>query len=184
MKLHLGCGKRHLQGWHHRDSAEWEHLDSVGPVQDLSEFADDSVEQIYASHVLEYFDRKEAVEVLREWKRVLIPDGILRVAVPDFDALVEIYSKNYQIDAILGPLFGRMMSDGGMIYHRTTYNHESLNNLLDEAGFHSVKVYDPIHFLSNIDPDFDDHSLAFFPHMDRTGIKVSLCLQGRKSLGE
>lgn len=181
MKLHLGCGKRYLQGWHHRDSTEWKHLDSVGPVQDLGEFADNSVEQIYASHVLEYFDSFEALEVLREWKRVLIPDGILRVAVPNLDALIKIYTKNHQIDTILGPLFGRMMSDGGMIYHRTTYNLQSLSNLIYETGYHSVEVYDPIYFLSNIDPNFDDHSLAFWPHMDISGIQVSLCLQARKS---
>ena len=37
---------------------------------------DNSVDLIYASHVIEYFDPIEVVEVLKDWKRVLKTDGI------------------------------------------------------------------------------------------------------------
>ena len=73
-------------------------------------FEDEAAELIYSSHVLEYFDRIEALAVLNEWKRVLCPGGTLRVAVPDFQSLAELYSRDCRLDSILGPLYGRMES--------------------------------------------------------------------------
>ncbi len=69
MKLHLGCGKRYLEGYIHVDIAEFEHIDYQLPIDDLSTFKDNTVEEIYASHVLEYFDRNDVINVLTEWKR-------------------------------------------------------------------------------------------------------------------
>ena len=70
MKLHLGCGKRYLEGYIHVDIAEFEHIDYQLPIDDLSTFKDNTAEEIYASHVLEYFDRNDVINVLTEWKRV------------------------------------------------------------------------------------------------------------------
>ena len=53
MKLHLGCGKRYLEGYIHVDIAEFEHIDYQLPIDDLSTFKSNTVEEIYASHVLE-----------------------------------------------------------------------------------------------------------------------------------
>ncbi len=77
MKLHLGCGERYLNGYVHVDIAEFDHIDFIRPVDDLSCFKKNTVSEIYASHVLEYFDKEYAPEVLNEWKRVLKPNGIL-----------------------------------------------------------------------------------------------------------
>ena len=74
MKLHLGCGERYLDGFTHIDIADFEHIDFKIPVNDLSIFEKNSVELIYASHVIEYFDQFEVINVL-EWKRVLMPGG-------------------------------------------------------------------------------------------------------------
>ena len=54
-------------------------------------FDDNSVQVLYASHVLEHVsynydlhnERPVLFETLKEWKRVLKPNGILYVAVPD-----------------------------------------------------------------------------------------------------
>src|SRR2546425_11062307 len=56
-------------------------------------FKDESAELVYACHVLEYFDRVEVVDVLREWHRVLAHGGVVRLAVPDFAALAEVYRR-------------------------------------------------------------------------------------------
>ena len=71
MKLHLGCGKRYLEGFIHVDLADFEHVDYKIPVDDLSVFENESIDEIYASHVLEYFDREQVKSVLYEWRRVL-----------------------------------------------------------------------------------------------------------------
>lgn len=180
IRLHLGAGWRRLPGWFQIDSTNYEYIDSVGPVDDLQKFQDDSVSEIYASHVLEYFDDQGALATLSEWRRVLRQGGVLRLAVPDFNSLLEIYGQTGVLNDIVGPLFGRMESDDGLIFHRTVFDQPKLANLLTESGFSRVENYDPVEFLASIDPSYDDHSLAFFPHMDRSGLQVSLCLMAVK----
>lgn len=60
MKLHVGCGERFLPGWKHLDARKFPHVDYVTDKLDkLDMFADNSVEEIYACHVLEHFTRAE-----------------------------------------------------------------------------------------------------------------------------
>jgi len=93
MKLHLGCGKIYIPGFVHIDAIDYPHVDHVASIDRLSFIKDNSVSLIYACTVLEHFKRKDTVLVLKEWYRVLEPNGILRLSVPDFEALVEIYLK-------------------------------------------------------------------------------------------
>ena len=95
-KLHLGCGKRYLDGYIHVDIAEYDHIDYKTQIDKLEMFESNFADLIYASHCIEYFDRDEVKEVLSEWKRVLKPGGVLRLAVPDFSSLIKIYSKTFK----------------------------------------------------------------------------------------
>jgi len=180
LKLHLGCGKRYLPGFVHIDRADFPHIDFRCGADSLPMFESGAAELIYASHMLEYFDRFEARRVLEEWKRVLSPGGLLRLAVPDFEALAEIYFQNKKLDAILGPLYGRMEIAGTatVIYHKTVYDFESLRHLLEEAGFGDVRRYD---WRETIHRIVDDHSQAYIPHMDKDhGKLISLNVESRK----
>ena len=93
LKLNLGCWHRHIPGWVHIDLCDMPHIDYKSSIDDLSMFGNETVDLIYSSHSLEYFDREQVGNVLREWARVLKKGGILRVAVPDFDALLSVYKK-------------------------------------------------------------------------------------------
>lgn len=55
MKLHLGCGKKHILGFVHVDLEDYPHVDYRVPVDKLIFASDNSVEVIYVSHVLEHF---------------------------------------------------------------------------------------------------------------------------------
>ena len=181
MKLHLGCGKRYLEGYIHVDIAEFAHIDYQLPIDDLSTFKSNSAEEIYASHVLEYFDRNDVINVLTEWKRVLKPSGILRLAVPNFPKLVEVYQSSKELTSILGPLYGKWdIGNQEFIYHKTVYDENSLKNVLEEVGFKNIKIWDWQEFFKE-QKDFDDHSQAYYPHMQKeSGIHVSLNLQCEK----
>lgn len=183
LKLHLGCGKRYLRGWTHIDIADFDHIDVRTSIDDLSALSDSIASHIYSSHALEYLDRLEAGQALKEWYRVLIPDGWLHLAVPDFAALLKIYAMSSNLDTILGPLFGRLTvgETQNRIYHKTVWDEQSLRNLLVKSGFKNIDTYDPIVFLKDQSGgvEFDDHSLAFYPHMNRNGIQVSLCLRAQ-----
>lgn len=182
MKLHLGCGKKYLKDFVHIDIAEFSHIDYQSSVDNLSFLDENSVEEIYSSHTFEYFDRKKAEEVLREWLRVLTPEGNLYLTVPDFDSLIEIYKITGNLEKIIGPLFGKWLNSNASepIFHRTVWNRQDLTLLLEQVGFGKVKVFHPKIYLQTIDPAYDDYSLAYFPHMDSTGIQVSLALTATK----
>src|SRR5258708_2899027 len=100
LKLHLGCGSKYFEGFYHIDAIKYPHVDCQGFVDRLDYLANNSVELIYASHVLEHFGRNEVDYVLREWHRVLQPGGVLRLAVPDFDACARLYAEGKLLHGI------------------------------------------------------------------------------------
>jgi predicted SAM-dependent methyltransferase len=178
MKLHLGSGKRKLKGFLQVDIESGANVDIVSDMGELTMIDDASVDEIYTSHSFEYFDAHQAVTVLAEWKRVLKRGGKLFISVPDFSSLVKIYEKTADLSKIIGPLFGRWenVKVGETIHHRTVYDFDSLSKALRFAGFSQIEIFDPVTYLADVDPDYDDYSLAYFPHMDRSGIQVSLCV--------
>ena len=56
-----------------------------------------SVDVLYASHMLEHLDREKVQIFLREAYRVLAPNGIIRIVVPDSESwLTSIFQKATQ----------------------------------------------------------------------------------------
>lgn len=183
VRLHLGGGKRYLKGYIHIDLADYPHIDYRHDVRALPMFEDNSVSIIYTSHVLEYLDRLEVKEVLTEWYRVLNRGGILRLAVPDFEALVKVYQQYKNLDLIHGPLYGRWEITGTNIvtHHQTVYDFPSLKRTLEEARFSNVRRWDWEKVFVGEHEGFDDYSQAYIPHMDKEhGILISLNVEAEK----
>ena len=180
IKINIGCGWRNFgKDWIHIDGGDYDHLD-YNNITKL-EFKNESVDLIYASHVIEYFDRDQVRTLLEEWKRVLVDQGILRIAVPDFYQISKLYIQGeYPLQNFLGPLYGKMNMSKEAIYHKTVYDFFSLSTLLQSVGFDSVKKYnwrDTEH--SNV----DDCSQAYLPHMDKeNGTLISLNVEASKCL--
>jgi predicted SAM-dependent methyltransferase len=182
MKLHLGCGKRNFEGWTNVDLANFPHIHYQTSVDDLHMIANNSCEVIYSSHTIEYFCRNEINNVLGEWHRVLKPGGTLRVAVPDFDALIKVYRETGNLSLILGPLYGKMKittdCKEDYIFHKTVYNFSDLKTILESNGFGDVHQYD---WRVTEHSMYDDHSQAYMPHMDKeNGLLLSLNVEAIK----
>jgi predicted SAM-dependent methyltransferase len=180
VKLNLGCGWRNFgKDWIHIDGGDYNHLD-YNNVTKL-EFKDSSVDLIYASHVLEYFDREEVIPVLKEWYRVLKPKGVLRIAVPDFETMADLYHcKKINLNDILGPMFGKMKMGDKDIYHKTVYDLKSLSDLLFNIGFNKSNRYSWENYKSH--RDNDDHSQSYLnPKGDKNnGVLISLNIETTK----
>ena len=56
INLHLGAGKRNIPGFINVDLSNYKHIHFKRNVSNLKNFKTNSVDYIYASHVLEYFD--------------------------------------------------------------------------------------------------------------------------------
>jgi predicted SAM-dependent methyltransferase len=178
-KLHLGCGSKFIPGFFHVDGNEHEHLDVRGPVDKLPFLADDTVELIYACHLLEHFGRKEVDAVLAEWFRVLKPGGVLRLAVPDYEACAKLYVGG-KLSKGLPEILGLMM--GGQRdhydFHKMAFDEASLSDLLKKAGFRETRRWD---WRTTEHASLDDYSQAYLPHMDKeNGTLVSLNLEAVK----
>jgi predicted SAM-dependent methyltransferase len=178
LKINLGCGPRIFNSdWLHIDGGDFKHLDSKNITE--FEFSDNTITCEYASHVLEYFDREEAVDVLKEWYRVLRPGGILRIAVPDFEAMSKLYHEGkFGLESFIGPLFGKIEMDGHAVYHKTVYDFESLKELLESIGFKNIHRYDR---WKTEHAGTDDCSAAYLPKLDfKNGTLISLNVEATK----
>lgn len=179
INVHLGGGKRYLLNYIHVDLADYSHIDYKHNIFELPMFEDNSVDLIYASHCFEYADREQAKDVLKEWKRILKIEGILRLAVPDAKALMELYQETKQLEKIIGPLYGRWpINDDQVFYHKTVYDFFSLAEVLYRAGFSRVRYWDwKKVFVGDLE-GFDDYSKAYQPHLNfESGKLMSLNIE-------
>jgi predicted SAM-dependent methyltransferase len=139
VKLHIGCMGKAIPGFKRLDAVQWGDVDYVQDARDLSNFESNTVEEIYASHILEHFSNPEVPLVLKDWNRAIKPGGTLWVSVPDFDAIVEMYLR-----------MGRKMStwihhlihgDQGEPYHThyQSFTYPVLSGKLSDAGFNRME---------------------------------------------
>jgi len=183
VKIHLGCWHRHIPGFIHIDEVDMPHIDFNSNISNLSFINDSSVDLIYCSHAFEYFDSNEALKALSEWNRVLKQGATLRLSVPDFKSLIKVYQKTGDISKVLGPIYGRMKiktrSNEKEIFHKTIYDEASLSYLLKNNGFYDIRKWD---WRKTEHSMIDDHSQAFYPHMQKdNGIQISLNIECKKN---
>lgn len=135
-KLHLGCGDIILAGYLNCDlynpKAEFK-----CDVKELP-FENDSIEEIYASHLIEHFDFKEAFVVLKEWYRVLKQGGKLIVETPDFLNLCKLFINSDERGRVnlYGQFFAKAWLPGEV--HKFLYTETQLGWTLKQCGFRDV----------------------------------------------
>lgn len=182
IKLHLGCGKRYLPDYCNIDLAKYKHINDKQDIRKLIGFENSSVDLIYASHVIDYFDREEIVSMFKRWRKLLKKGGILRVAVPDFVALVKVYELTRDTSRVSGPLLGvwKIRGRDKTIYHKAIYDCNSLRSVFTKAGFFKIRRWDWRAEFKDY-PKYDDYSQAYYPHMDKeNGILISLNMEAMK----
>ena len=136
-RLHIG-GHTVQPDWEIFDAQRRAGVDHVGNADDLSRFPSETFAAVYASHVLEHFEYFRVISVLREWSRVLVPEGLLYVSVPDLDTLSAIMldksesTLQQRFDAVR-MLFGGQTDSWD--YHKVGLNEEMLLNFFRQAGF-------------------------------------------------
>lgn len=139
LKLHIG-GKEPHPDWKILDIEKRPEVDFVGDAADLSQFADNSIELIYASHILEHFHyglNNELIQALTEWHRVLQPGGKLLVSVPNLQVLCWLY-LNPSLEPLDRHHLMRIMFGGHMNeydIHRVGFDPDTLALYLQEVGF-------------------------------------------------
>jgi predicted SAM-dependent methyltransferase len=140
MNLHVG-GEQRKEGWRILNVQPGPHVDFLGDLRDLNQFADDSLENIYASHVLEHVRQTEVAPVIRGVYRTLARGGQFMVSVPDLDVLCRLFISPLAPDE--AKWHAMRMIFGGQIdpydYHYIGFNERFLVRFLADAGFSGVR---------------------------------------------
>lgn len=162
IKLHVGCGNVRINGYINVDLVHSPAVDVLNDVRTLDGIYADSIDVIYACNVLEHFKRFEYPIVLQRWLGVLKKGGILRLSVPDFEALCKYYMKTKDLDGIYPAIFscqGKQFS-----FHYWGWDFDTLKRDLELVGFKKVKRYDRT---KTEHADVRDWSLNYLPRFDK-----------------
>lgn len=139
LKLHIG-GKEPHPDWKILDVELRPEVDYVSNAADLSQFDNNCIDVIYASHVLEHFYynlNNELINTLKEWHRVLKPGGKLMISVPDLKTLCWLYLNPNLMPIERHHLMRVMFGGQTNTYdvHKVGFDFEILVMYLEEAGF-------------------------------------------------
>lgn len=163
-KIQLGCGHNVL-----RD--DWINFDIEVDITKPLPFEDNSIDFIFLEHVLEHVNQIKGYEFLKEVKRILKPNGVIRIVIP---SLMDIYknitpeyidkvndylvkNKDIDLDIVISQYKTKKDAIEGIIYnwgHKSIWTGELLQLLLIILEF-DIVIETPNHSkhleLSNID---------------------------------
>jgi predicted SAM-dependent methyltransferase len=139
VNLHVG-GQERKDGWQVLNVQPGAHVDYVGDLRDLSQFADASIETVYASHVLEHVSQADVPPVLCGVHRILTRGGKFLISVPDLDTLCHLFISPWATPDVKWHTM--RMIFGGQIdphdFHYMGFNEQFLRDLLGRAGFAEI----------------------------------------------
>jgi SAM-dependent methyltransferase len=160
-RLRLGAGRHVDEGWMSADliplSRGVVYMNASKPLP----LPDASFDFILCEHMIEHVDLADATSLLGEFHRILRPGGVLRLATPKLERLLQMTTNGpkdedatWYIATLNSGLPGvppddadnpvymlnRLMHDWG---HRFLYDEPTLTKLLRDAGFTGVSRCEP-----------------------------------------
>ena len=152
-KLEIGCGENPTPGYLNTDRYVTERnkifVDLECDARSMP-FDNESFREVLAFGVVEHFGRKDVIQVFSEVIRVLVPGGLFKFDVPNFDWFIHAYLTGYdQITGeklashrdemwIMKSIFGGQ--DGPGQYHKWAWSEVSMKLFLDNQKFKRYKL--------------------------------------------
>lgn len=147
--LHVGCGGSPLPDWlkgkEIRVDIDGQYSpDILANMISLGEIGQYNV--VYTSHSLEHLTLDEIKMALNEFKRVLLPKGVLLVFVPDLQGISATNEVLFESEA--GPISGldliyghqKQVKESPYMQHKYGFTKNTLETLMIETGFNEVQV--------------------------------------------
>jgi predicted SAM-dependent methyltransferase len=148
--LHIGCGRSYFDGWINIDNNSDNNIDKLDINFDLRmslPIRDNSVDYIFNEHFLEHLTVEEGQRSLRDFLRILKPDGVMRIAMPDLRVAIDRYfDPNWKNDPAFKKFGLSYETRAEMINtsfrawgHKWLYDAEELGRRLKESGGINIK---------------------------------------------
>ncbi|MGZ4955647.1 MAG: O-linked N-acetylglucosamine transferase family protein, partial [Methylobacter sp.] len=125
--------------------------DIIGSMLDMAEVANAGIDAIYSAHNIEHVYAHEVSVVLKEFMRVLKPDGFLVITCPDLQTVCALVAEDKLTDAAyssqsgsitpLDILYGHgaaLAADHLYMAHKCGFTLKTLTTALQSAGFQTI----------------------------------------------
>lgn len=156
--VNLGCGESGLEGWINVDTHWNNNVSLVYDIRKHLPLSTNSTPGIFTEHFVEHLDYSEEIPFfLSECHRILKPDGVLRIVVPDAGKYLNGYCQSdweliestrplnsEHIDKWYGQKINTKMEMMNVVFrqgieHKFAYDAETLCYVLEKFGFKDVK---------------------------------------------
>ena len=145
MKLHIG-GWEAKEGWKILNIQKRDNVDFVGDISDLSQFKDNSISEVYASHVFEHVKYIDVKKTLSGIYRILTSGGKFYISVPNMNVLFrQFLEKKNQTKTkikIMRMIFGGQIDEYD--FHYFGWDFELLSGLLKNVGFDEIEKVEKV----------------------------------------
>lgn len=147
-KLHLGCGRKYLEGYVNIDFPDSEHsvqkdltADVYADIHGLV-YPQDSINEIRLHHVFEHFSRPVALALLCRWRNWLRPGGGLRIETPDamacFKQMLLPFTDFSTKQQVMRHIFGS--HEAGWAFHADGWYEDKFKITLSKFGYSNIHV--------------------------------------------
>lgn len=150
IKLNIGCGTDYKESWVNIDNNSDNNIEKLDLNWDLRNplpFSDNSVDFIFNEHFFEHLDVEEGQRAMKDLMRVLRPGGVMRIAMPDLEWVVQNYIslpidkdptlKKFGLD--IKTKAERLNASFRWWGHKWLYDWEELERRLGEAGCTKIR---------------------------------------------
>jgi predicted SAM-dependent methyltransferase len=157
-KLHVGSHEKLLEGWLNTDlyppRSEVVFLDATQPFP----FDDCIFDYVYHEHMMEHLEYGQGLSFLRECCRTLKDGGMIRIATPDLQMLIDLYAPTktalqkeyirFSVDSYMPKIgvyedvfvINNFVRDWG---HKFIYDFKALKGALQHTGFIDIIKCEP-----------------------------------------
>lgn len=153
VKLHLGCGGVRWQDFINIDfyphdpskkdsSRDGCVADVFGDMKSLG-LPDNSIDEIFTSHTIDHFTKWVAIDMFKDWFRMLKPEGILIIEVADFwRCILWLFHLNSEKRRLArAQFYGNQWDRIDFETHRYVWSAKEIYFILREVGFRSVRIH-------------------------------------------
>jgi predicted SAM-dependent methyltransferase len=156
-KLQIGAQSNSIHGWLNVDILPKDHAVAYMDATEKFPISDNAFDYVFSEHMIEHISIDDGEFMMKECYRILKPGGKIRIATPDLEAVVKVFTTpdvpehkayiKFYIDRFWNgkypydPVYAvnKMFYDFG---HRFIHSEHSLTALFKSAGFKNIRKFD------------------------------------------